>query len=84
LKTLIKTLFLLVFVIYLNNGDIIKAENINRGYTWVKVYKILDYNINQGYSDSRSVEGDELFIPISSILFINRISDGFKKRERKN
>jgi hypothetical protein len=85
MKTLMKILFLFIFTIYLNNGDIITANRISKGYTWVAVYEISNYTQNSYPSTRdrslviRNVKGNKLDIPLSSILFINQHIDNRRR-----
>lgn len=85
MKTLMKILFLFVFTIYLNNGDVMTADKISKGYTWVSVYEISEYKQNSYPSTRdrslviRNVKGKRLDIPLSSILFINQHKDNRRR-----
>ncbi len=72
MKTLIKMLFLFAIVIYLNNGDIIEANKIERKWTWVIVHDITEYKEKQPNLTSYKIRDIKriktITLPVTSIL----------------
>lgn len=73
MKALIKIMFLLTFIIYLNDGSIIEAENVSRKYAWVVAYNAtMIQNASQSHLHNQAREfgsSKEMVIPITSIRF---------------
>ena len=77
MKTLIKMLFLFAIVIYLNNGDIIETDKIERKWTWVIVHNVTEYKEKQPNLNSYKIRDikriKQITLPVTSILRMEEV-----------